>query len=244
MYGYDELADKLDFNKMRILLTEVNNHITLINQKDAIENADARTDLINMALEEIFFSFRKISEEEMNLGIVDDFKKQTKRCREELHNNFDSDDMEYITLKEEFERIFKMKKLTEMSTEDINENTLLLRRIYEKITDLNRRNALIRAKYGNDEKFARVHKRIIEMKPDWGNRLTRIIDSLLGVKHQADDQILGQEALLDNDSYFSRTVQRLVIHNFDSNTLTLDPTAARDINNLVVREYIKEYRGI
>lgn len=243
LYGHDDLADKLDFVKLKSLLTEVNNRIALINQKEALENAEDNSNLINMAIENIIFAFRKISEKELQLGIVDDFQEQIRKTREAMQNNFDNDDPEYVSLKDELERIFKKKKVAEMTTEDIQENILLIRSIYERITEQNRRDALLKAKYDHDEKFTRIHKRIVEMHPEWSSRLVHINQALLGIKNETDNKILYQNAILNNEPFFAKGVQPLVIINFGKNTLKLDKTAAQQINELVVGEYMKEYRG-
>ena len=242
LYGHAELADKLDFGKLKILLTEANNRLALINQKEALENADDDASLINLAIENIIFAFRKVSEKELKLGVVDDFKEQIRKTREAMQNNFDHDDPVYISLSEELQRIFKKKKVTEMTTEDIYDNIVMLKSIYERIMEQNRRDALLKTRYDQDEKFTRVHKRIVGRKPDW--KLTSILTSLLDIKHGTDDQILYQKALLNNEPYFAKKVQPLVITNFGRNELKLDVTTARQINDLIVNEYMKEYRGI
>jgi type I restriction enzyme R subunit len=242
LYGHDELADKLDFVKLKMLLTEVGNRLALINQKEALENAEDEASLINLAIENIIFAFRKVSEKELQLGIVDDFKEQIRKTREAMQDNFDHADPVYVSLSEELERVFKKKKVTEMSTEDIQDNIVLLRSIYDRITEQNRRDALLKAKYEHDEKFTRIHKRIVEKKPDW--KMININLALLGIKHKTDDQILYQKAVLNNEPYFAQEVQPLVISSFGSNALKLDPTAARQIKDLIVGEYMKEYRGV
>ena len=70
LYGHDELADRLDFAKLKSLLIEVENRLALINQKEALESLEANADLINMAIENIIFAFRKVSEDELKLGRV------------------------------------------------------------------------------------------------------------------------------------------------------------------------------
>jgi type I restriction enzyme R subunit len=242
LYGHDDLADKLDFVKLKTLLAEVSNRLALINQKEALENAEDNANLINLAIENIIFAFRKVSEKELQLGIVDDFKEQIRKTREAMQNNFDHADPVYVSLSEELERIFKKKKLTEMTTDDITENIALLRGIYDRITEQNRRDALLKAKYDHDEKFTRVHKRIVEKNPDW--RVININQALLGIKHDTDERIMYQNALLDNEPFFTRDIQPLVIRCFESNALHLDTTAAQQINELVAGEYIKEYRGM
>ncbi|WP_312433260.1 type I restriction endonuclease [Lacrimispora sp.] len=245
LYGYEDIADKLDFSKLNLLLNEVTNRLSLINQKEALENADDNTNLINIALEDVVFAFTKISEDELRLGVVDDFKEQIRKTREAMQANFDHVDPVYITLYQELERIFKKKKLSEMTTEDLNSNIVLLRSIYDRISEQNRRDELLRAKYGGDVKFARVHKRIIEkdgIKPEFSTRLLGINSALMGIKQSTDSHLLYNRALINNDAFFSNTVQPMVITFFRDQSLSLDGTSARQINNLVVNEYLNEYR--
>lgn len=245
LYGYDEIADKLDFSKLNLLLNEVTNRLALINQKEALENAEDNTNLINIALEDVVFAFTKISEDELLLGVVDDFKEQVRKTREAMQANFDHADPVYITLYQELERIFKKKKLSEMTTEDLNSNIILLRSIFDRISEQNRRDALLRAKYGGDAKFARVHKRIVEkggIKPEFSTRLLGINTALMGIKQSTDSQLLHNRALINNDAFFSKTVQPMIINFFGGQSLRLDGTSARQINNLVVNEYLYEYR--
>jgi len=245
LYGYEDIADKLDFSKFNLLLNEVANRLSLINQKEALESVDDNTNLINIALEDVVFAFMKISEDELRLGVVDDFKEQVRKTREAMQANFDHADPVYITLYQELERIFKKKKLSEMTTEDLNSSIPLLRSIYDRISEQNRRDALLRARYGGDMKFARVHKRIVEkdgIKPEFSTRLLGINSALMDIKQSTDKQLLHNRALINNDTFFSNTIQPMVITSFRDQSLSLDGTSARQINNLVVNEYLNEYR--
>lgn len=246
LYGHEELAERLDFSKLNTLLIEVSNRLALINQRDALENQEDNSNLINMAIEEVVFAFRKVSEDELQLGLVDDFKEQVRKTREAMQSNFDHKDPVYISLYEELERIFKKKKLTEMTTEDIEGNIVLLRSIYDRITEQNRRDNLLRAKYENDVKFARIHKRILEgnasRNPKW--RETQINAALLGIKNTADGILLTNQAVLNNEAYFSRTLQPLVFTQFGNHKLPLDSIATKQINGLIVGEYMGEYRSV
>ena len=179
---------------------------------------------------------------DFHYGIVDDFKNQIRKTRDAMQNNFDHDDPVYVSLAEELERIFRKKKVTEMSTDDIQENIVMLRGIYERITEQNRRDALLKAKYEHDEKFTRIHKRIVEKKPDW--KMISINLALLGIKYRIDDRILHQKAVLHNEPYFTQSVQPLVINSFAGNALKLDSATARQINDLITGEYMREYRGV
>ena len=245
LYGYGDVADKLDFSKLNLLLNEVVNRLALIHQREALENADDDTNLVNIALEDVVFAFTKISEGELRLGVVDSFKEQVRKTREAMQANFDHADPVYVSLYQELERIFKKKRLSEMTTGDLDANIILLRSIYDRISEQNRRDALLRVKYDGDAKFARIHKRIVEeggVRPGFGGRLLAINAALMGIKQSVDGQLLHNRALINNDAFFSGAVQPMVIRSFEKQGLHLDADCARQINNLAVDEYLNEYR--
>jgi type I restriction enzyme R subunit len=108
--GQYELLAKLDFRKLTQLSTEANNHLTLLNQREALEHADDGVNLLNIAMEDVLFTFRKVSEAEM--VIADELREQLRRTREGLGGNFDQGDPAFVTLKEELERLFKKKNIS------------------------------------------------------------------------------------------------------------------------------------
>jgi len=161
--GNYDLLEKLDFRKLTILSREANNHLALINAKEVLESDQETTNLLNIALEDIIFTFTKVKEEEMVLA--DELKNILQKTREGLAGNFDQKDPEFISLKEELERLFKKKNLSEVSKEEMEANIEALTKIHEKSQELLRTNNLIKAKYDNDAKYARIHKRLMEKDP-------------------------------------------------------------------------------
>jgi hypothetical protein len=103
-------------------------------------------------LEEILFTFRKVSEEEMR--IADELKNVLKKTRESLAANLDKKDAEYITLYEELRRLFADRNLDEVTQEEMTANIASLQQIYDKVTELNRKNNLLLDKY-NDAQAVR-----------------------------------------------------------------------------------------
>ena len=70
----------------------------------------------------------------------------------------------------------------------------------------------------------------------------RIFEALTDVKIQADEQVLQNTQLLDNDSYFERMMMPLVIGEFQTrHKINLNPDVSRYINQLVVTEYMNEF---
>ena len=60
--GHDELADLLDFRKLRLLHNEARNALAALNLKQEIENAQDTSGLLNQALEDVIFKFEKVGE--------------------------------------------------------------------------------------------------------------------------------------------------------------------------------------
>ena len=235
-----DLLSKLDFKKLNDLFKVASDHLELLNQKDAAQNSTDTTNLLNIALENVLFMFTKVSESE--LVLADQLKDTLRKTREALRGNFDPDDPDFVSLYEELKRLFQKKNLDEISQEDMKQNIGALRLIYDKATELNRKNNLLRAKYENDTKYARVHKRILE-KGTVTKRESEIHETLLNIKQQTDDQMLLNSHLLDNESYFTNQMMTVVIGGFKQTSVKLAPDSARYINNLMVREYINEYQG-
>ena len=110
-----------------------------------------------------------------------------------------------------------------------------------KVKELNRQNNQLRAKYHGDAKYTRIHKRLLE-RGALTEAERRIFEALTGVKAQADEQVLQNTQLLDNESYFERMMMPLVIGQFQTRQkINLNPDASRYINKLVVNEYRNEF---
>ena len=238
---HEDLLQKLDFHKLNQLLSVAQARLDNLNLIDSIQNDTDATNLLNTALEDIFFTFTKVSEEEMILA--DELKNDLRRTREALLHNFDPKDPRFISLKEELERIFKKKNLDEVTQEDMRENMLLLRSIYDRVTELNRKNALLKAKYEQDEKYARVHKRLTE-NGGINARESQLHEALMNVKEQTDEQVLNNKNVISNEAYFKKQLLQIVINEFiTKQNIKLDFDTTQSINNMIVSEYMYQYAG-
>lgn len=239
--GNFELLDKLDFQKLTVLSRDANNRLALINTKETLENRVDTTNLLNIALEDVIFAFTKVKEEEMILA--DQLKNTLQRTREALGGNFDQHDPTFISLKEELERLFKKKNLSEVSKEEMEANIEALNIIYNKARELERKNQLLRAKYHNDEKYARLHKRLMEKDPLTDSE-SKLIEALQGLKNDVDMQIERNAKMLENESYVERMILRMVIDQFKNKQhINMDAASSKRVNALVVKEYMNEFYG-
>lgn len=233
------LLQQLDFQKLNQLYRETCNHLDMLNLKESIESSTDTSNLLNVALEDVLFMFTKIREEE--LVLADKLKNTLRQTREALADNFDQQDPKFITLREELERLFKKKKLNEVTQDEMTANIGALNAIHDQVKELNRQNNQLRAKYQGDAKYTRIHKRLQE-RGGLTQTERRLFEALSGVKQQADEQVLQNNQLVNNESYFEGMMIPLVIGEFQNRQkIQLTPDASRTINQLVVAEYINEF---
>ncbi|RUM56071.1 MAG: type I restriction endonuclease subunit R [Marinomonas sp.] len=243
LQGEYDFLDELDFDKINVLYREASNHLDLLNFKESLENGHDNSNLLNRALEEVVFKFIKVGEEE--LVLADKLKETLRQTREALASNFDQQDPEFISLREELERLFKKKKLSEVTQQEMVANIDSLNKIHHRVKEVNRKNNQLRQKYLGDPKYTRVHKRLQE-RQNQQNELSiserKIFEALTAVKQDADEQVLNNTQVLNNEGYFMRQIMPLVMRRFKhEQKIELPPDSYKYINSLVVMEYIKEF---
>lgn len=240
--GYEALNGIDDFDVWNSLLNTAQARLDNLNFIESIGSEEATQNLLNTALEDVIFQFIKVGEEELKLA--DEFKEILRRTREALQDNIDQGDPVFVNLREELERIFKKRNLNELSQLNMVENMQLLRKIYDRAKELNRKNELLKAKYKNDAKYARIHKRLTE-KPVLNAKEMQLYRALMQVKEQVDTKLEGQEDIISNDGFFDRFVMQLVVNEFrKKENIPMNMDATLSINNLIKKEYINQYYAI
>ena len=239
--GYTDLLDKLDFHQFKILQSEAEHRIALINQKEALSSGEDITGLLNEALEDSIFMFRKTGETQLDLA-ANTFKDTLHRTREMMGQTPDKKDPEWISLKDEIERLLRDKNWEEASAEDINEGTKILEGIYSRIAELNRKDSLLAQKYNNDVKYVRLHKEF--MRQGLSKNEQQVFDILIGIKNDTDEKLLNSDILNSNESYFDGYIQQQVVLKFRDGGVHLNPEVAKLVKNAIVKEYTNEREGI
>ena len=239
--GNYELLDQLDFHKLTQLSREANNRLTLINTKEAFENNVDTSNLLNIALEDVIFAFVKVKEEEMVLA--DQLKDILQKTRESLGGNFDPKDPIFVSLKEELERLFKKKNLNEVTKEEMEANIRELETIYNASKELERTNHLLKAKYDNDAKYARLHKRLMEKDPLTDSE-SKLCEALQSLKKEVDAQIVQNSKMMENESYVERMMGKMVLEQLlKKHQLQINLDQTNMIQGLMVKEYMNEFYG-
>lgn len=243
LQGDYESLGELDFAKLNVLFRVTSDRLDMLNLANSIQDGADIGNLLNRALEDVIFTFTKIGEEE--LVLADKLKNTLRQTREALASNFDQQDPKFVSLKEELERLFKKKNLSEVTQDEMNANIDALNKIHERVKELNRENNQLRQKYLGDAKYTRIHKRLQERQQsqsDISESERKIFEALAGIKIDADEQVINNSQMLDNERYFERQMMPLVITRFmKEQNIKLNADASRYINHLVVTEYLKEF---
>lgn len=237
LFGYDEISDKFDLEKISALYTEVCNRIDIVNQKQVLADAQDMSAILNLALDQIEFTFKKVSENE--LVIADKFRETLERTRRAVQGTLDPKDPEYITLLEELQRLLAKKNIEELTADEMTANMEKLERIRKAAEQKNHADSMLAAKYEGDVKFMRTHKRLKENPPPIAGDFT-INQILLSLKHSVDAQIIANSHLLDNEPYFMQGMFPLIKQEFDRHHLKYSASQVKYVGICISNEYFTE----
>lgn len=236
-FGYDELAKKFSMERLHAMLTEVNNRISIINLKQNMQKNEDMTELLNTALDQIEFHFRKVSESEM--VIADQFQDILEKTRRELERSLDPKDPEYVSLLDELKRIFKKKNIEELTADEMKEYIQDLERIRKAAAQQNLRDQMLCSKYDNDAKYMRTHKRLKASPPPIGTDSV-IFDILMSVKATVDQKVLKNQRMMDNHAFFSQEIMPSIIQSCRNSGVKPTLDQVKFIDHCIATEYFAE----
>ena len=238
LYGYEDLYEHFNVENAIKCLNEVNNRISIVNLKNSIDSSEDMTRVLNMALDQIDFQFRKIKEEE--LLIADAFRDTLEKTRREIVDRcLDPKDPEYISLLDELKRVFKKKNIEKLTADEMRQMMGELDSLKKKAERRNLADKMLAAKYSGDVKYMRTHKRIMGTPPPIADAIT-VHRILMTVKSKADDQIAHNENILDNEEYFIKSLQPIIYKACIGENVKTERQQLLFIDNCLSKEYISE----
>lgn len=237
LFGYDELSEKFSLDNINALYNEVNNRINLINLKQSLQNAEDMSAILNLALDEMEFHFKKVSESEM--VIADKFQDSLNRTRLEMQRSLDPKDPVYITLLEELQRLLSKKHIEELTGEEMTAYISELDRIRKAAEKQNHADQMLTAKYENDPKFMRAHKRLQETPPPLASDPV-LHKMLLDLKHQIDVRVLSNARLLNNEPYFMTDIFPLIKRELTLSGVPFTASQVKYVGTCISNEYFGE----
>lgn len=250
-FGDDELKAKIEalsVGAIPALITEVTHRIERINLLNSSEHKADVSGIINIALSELEFEFKKGMPEELRI-IVNNIRERCERVQSEFETNFDTKEEKYAILAEEFREYFRKKGFVPQNIKDAKESIEYMDEVMRKIKEINRRNNILKKKYKGDERFVRVHKRIEEEnqkreRPIISKEEYEIADSLSQMKRLIDKMIFLNINILDNEDSFKRDVLSIIGNQLLDLNIKAGIADRKYINNLITTEYIQQRTNI
>lgn len=145
-FGDEELKEKIDSlpqGTVPTLITEVSHRIERMNLLESTEHKADVSGIINVALSELEFEFKKGISEELRI-IVNDIRERCERVQAEFEANFDRTEDKYVILADEFREYFRKKGFVPQSTQDAKESIDYMDSVMKKIREINRRNNILK----------------------------------------------------------------------------------------------------
>ena len=237
LFGYDDLSAAFPYENAASLLTEVNHRIALVNLKNAVSSAEDMSAVLNTAMDEIEFVFKRVSKDEMI--IADSFRETLEKTRKEMHNSHDPEDPEYVTLLEELQRLLQKKNIEEMTAADMKYAMDQFKRIYTYAAALNKRDAMLTQKYEGDPKFMRIHKRLRNNPPPIGTDI-QLFPVLIDLKHIADSKVMANSGVLRNEAYFTQDMMPVIRQTVTAHGLPITYPQLQFFGATLSQEYFHE----
>ena len=215
-----------------------------------IDNADEKSNtrqLLNVALENIEFSFEKRGEGE--LEIQEQYRQSVEHARRQLQACMDTEDPEYRSILEEFLRLFRRKEMESQEEFNMHDKVQNVNDILKRIKRLNERDALEAIKFNGDTKFVRVEKRLKEKDKEeiehktsprnyaWTEEKEKMTVILLAIKEDVDDVYFHNQAILEVPAYFKRNILTYVTRHFKEGQINTDREVRKYVSEVINREY-------
>lgn len=246
-----QLVQRMQPGDLQNLLKAVNARIDNINLKNVFSHEAEVSAMINEALATIDFKFRKVGENEMEIG--SDIKEQLKQKRillsNEMQDCIDTDDEEYVSLTKIIQEHFAKKQFEVGSMADAKEELGFMDMCMERIRRINRENANLQKKYQGDSKFVRAHKKIRRHEREFGKTVlsekeVQQCEALNRIKDAIDVLIANRRELIFNEADFNAQVIGAVAHCLHEIELKAKPDDRRYVAGILAGEYLREFNVI
>lgn len=253
-FGDEELKSafaNFEISRLKDLLSEVQHHINIINQREAFAEDDSARIMVNEAMQDITFNFSKIGEEELKMvsgGI--ELNEKLQRVVRKFTENIDPEDPEYITLREAFHARFHEHGFTPQNMDEFDSYSKSMDEILQKLMELQKKNNALLRRYNGDAKFARIHKRIREENTKRKNAGKKailseydesIVNALMVIKNDIDRKVYDRNDILKKDAYFEQTVMTEIKTGMDALGVVNSREDRVFIQSRITKQYLDQY---
>ncbi len=238
------MLDELAPEDVPALLSEVNHRIRTM---DALEDFDHEQDVsevLNEALTLIEFQFKFVKSEEM-VFVHNQLRDRMEEAIRERDRNFDKKDAGFVTLDKALREFLFNQGYRVRNVEEANAALKVVEELGRHFHELNRRNNMLKRQYGEDERFVRIHKRIMEEnetreQPVISKDASKVCANLNGIRGAVNEVVENNETVLENRAVFETDVMRAVSMGLREGHIESTSDDRRFIRNKIVEEYAPE----
>ncbi|MHA0305675.1 DEAD/DEAH box helicase family protein [Mesomycoplasma ovipneumoniae] len=217
-----EKFNEIKIEKLPILITLLTKRINAVNLKLALKNNESFQSSINEIMNNIEFIFKKTSvNDELEIVSKDILNEKRVQLSREIEANIDKKDPEYSSLIEIIRERFAKRGFNIDNMDEFNEYSTFLDETLSSIKKINKDNNNLLAKYDNDQKFVRIHKRILELiKKNADEKYELILSNneimnvLKRIKNNIENEIYKKNSILNNQGYFKKTISSTIYNIF------------------------------
>ena len=251
-FGSEELKAKVKAmqpGNINNLLKVVNDRISNLNLKDVFNHEAEVASMVNEALGTIEFKFHKKGSGELviNDNLKSELQNKKRALSDELADNIDQDDDDYVSLLDEIKKYFRKKGFEPSNVAEAKEDIGFMDDMMTKIKEINKRNAALQKKYKGDAKFVRAHKRIIREQKSTGKVIISPSEvetciALNTMKDKIDTLLLNNLDLINNVPFFTDQVKNCITQVLHKMEVKAKPVDRRYLAGIITNEYEHQYK--
>ncbi len=247
-----QFSQKMSIGQIPDLLNVVNHRIDAVNLEDRFMHDDEVSDNVNLILKQIEYEFRRKGSEELTI-YNNDLHDNYVKVMQEFDRNYDQKEPAFVNLIEEFKRFLREKEIKPKDVSDYKFKIGYMDEVMKKIREINRANDNLKSKYNQDERFVRIHKRIVEenakrlytkARPIISDKEYAIVDGLKRLKEWIDRMIFFKQDILKNEAAFNQDVLAEVSKKLFEFNITADINDRKFIQRSIANEYYAQYNQI
>ena len=244
-----QFSQKMAIGQIANLLTVVNHRIDAVNREEKFLHDDEVSDNVNLILAQIEYEFTRKCSEELTIYNNDLHDREVK-VMQEFERNFDQKEPAFVNLIEEFKRFLSEKGIRPKDVSDYKLKIGYMDEVMKKIRQINHANENLKSKYNQDERFVRIHKRIVEenakrittkARPIISDKEYVIAEGLNRLKEWIDRMIFFKHDILKNEAAFNQDVLAEVSKKLFEFNITANIDDRKFIQRSIANEYYAQY---
>ncbi|VEU66785.1 Uncharacterised protein (plasmid) [Mesomycoplasma conjunctivae] len=247
-----EKFNEIKIENLPILINLLTKRINIVNQKLALKDNESFQSSMNKIMNNIEFIFKKtLVNDELKIVSTDILNEKWVQISREFEANIDTKDPEYSSLLSIIRDKFAKRGFIIKNMDEFYESSTFLDKTLSNIKKINKDNNNLLAKYDNDQKFVRIHKRILDLNKKHADEKSELILSnnnheimnvLKMIKNNIDNEIYKKRSILNNQGFFKKTISSTIYNIFEEEKIEMNNEDIKFIINNIEEGYISQIK--